>query len=326
MSDVHDLLPLQRKKVGSFLYPYGAFPDDDYEQQEGYETEYQTPGEDEPAGERYRTEALVSAEKLVPLFVELCGLLPPRIYVSLERASADVYKRWDEFVSDEVGREEFLEVFTTYQTAFSEDGNLGLGAFSHDPPIEVFLGSHKELVVFSSDRKAVSEILRRHGIEPARLDLYYRRDHTHLALTDYRGLRGPQFDYLHVADVVRHALGMQLQQDEDENVDDEGNPLGLVPWHAVVVAMPQRRARAHRRANRPFMQEFGLTAASRREARDILEKRLERDGYRLQSLEELFRIDVESLPERVRPQAEALAKPGIWYVGDKSETDYPPLG
>jgi hypothetical protein len=111
VSEVHDLLPLQRKKVGSFLYPYGAFPDDEYEQQEGFETEYQTPDGEEPVGERYRTEALVSAEKLVPLFLDLCELLPERVFVSLERASADVYTRWDEFVSDEVPRQEFLEVF-----------------------------------------------------------------------------------------------------------------------------------------------------------------------------------------------------------------------
>jgi hypothetical protein len=189
--------------------------------------------------------------------------------------------------------------------------------------VEVFLGSHKELVVFSPDRKAVSEVLRRHGVPPSKLDFYYRRDHTHLALTDYRGLRGPQFDYLHVADAVRHNLDMQLQQDEDENVDDEGNPLGLVPWHAVVIAVPLRRARARRRTNRSFLQEYGLTAGSRREARELLQRRLERDGYRLQSLEELFRVDVEALPPAVRPPAEAVSKPGIWFVGEKSDADDP---
>jgi hypothetical protein len=209
VSDVHDRLPFVRKKVGDFLYPYGAFPDDDFEQQEGYESEYQTPnGEEDSGTERYRVEAMVSAEKLVPLFLDLCELLPPRVFVSLERSSADMYSRWDEFVSEETDRDEFLEVFRAYQFAFAEDGNLGIGAFAQDPPIEVFLGSHKELVVFTPDRKPVIDTLRKHGVESRPLDLYYRRDHSHLALTDYRGLRGPQFDFLHVADVVRHALDM----------------------------------------------------------------------------------------------------------------------
>jgi hypothetical protein len=321
LADAHELLPLVRKKVGDFLYPYGAFPDADFQQREGYETEYQTPSDDEEGdGERYRTEILVSAEKLVPLFVDLCELLPPRVHVSLERASADMYSRWDEFVSDEVDRSEFLDVFNAYRFAFAEDGNLGLGAFASHPAVEVFLGSHKEIVVFARERTAVAEILRRHRVEACALDPYYRHDHQHVPLTDYRGLRGAQFDYLHVADVVRHALGMQLQEDDD-NVDDDGQPLGLVPWHAVVIASAARRARAHRRANRAFVQEFGLTAASRGEARELLERRLAQDGHALHSVEELFRVDVSILPAHVRPVPAALEKPGIWWVGDKTDAE-----
>lgn len=321
MADAHDLLPLVRKKVGDFLYPYGSFPDADFEQHEGFETEYQTPeGDEDEAGERYRTEILVSAEKLVPLFLDLCELLPERVHVSLERASADLYSRWDEFVSEEVERRDFLEIFRAYQFAFSEDGNLGIGAFAHEPAVEVFLGSHKEIVVFAPERGPVAEILRRHGLEPRALDPYYRHDHQHLPLADYRGLRGAQYDYLHVADVVRHALGMQLQED-DEEVDADAKPLGLLPWHAVVVASAARRARAHRRANRAFVQEFGVTAASRAEARALLERRLAQDGHTLHSIEELFRVDVTTLPQHIRPSPEALQKPGIWWVGDKTDAE-----
>jgi hypothetical protein len=320
LADAHDLLPLVRKKVGDFLYPYGSFPDTEFEQHEGYETEYQTPHDDDE-GERYRTEILVSAEKLVPIFLDLCELLPSRIHVSLERASADLYSRWDEFVSEEVDRADFLEIFKAYRFAFTEDGNLGVGAFARQTGVEVFLGSHKEIVVFAPERGPVAEILRRHGLEPRDLDPYYRHDHQHLPLTDYRGLRGAQFDYLHVADVVRHALGMQLQEDDDEQVDEDGKPLGLMPWHAVVIASAARRARAHRRANRAFVQEFGVTAANRAEARELLERRLAQDGHTLHSIEELFRIDVTSLPQHVRPTAEALARPGIWWVGDKTDAE-----
>ena len=319
-AESRDLLPLVRKKVGDFLYSYGTFPDDDFEQREGYETEYQTADGEE--GQRYRTEVLVSAEKLVPLFLDLVGLLPERVFVSLERASADLYRRWDEFTSAETSRTRFLEVFQKHHVVFTEDGHLGVGVFAADPPVEVFLGSHKEVVVFAPDHAPVIEVLRRHGVKPCKLDLFYQRDHQHVALTEYRGMRAPHFDYLQVADRVRHALDMSLQQDEDENVDDEGRPLGLVPWHAVVIGTVRRRARSHRRANRDFMQEFGLTAGSRREARELLERRLERDGFALQSLDELFRVDVEALPAHVRPPVTALARAGIWYVGEK--TDWEP--
>jgi hypothetical protein len=324
VSELHDLLPLVRKKVGEYIYPYGAFPDDDYEQQEGYEVEYYTPEEDDPTGERYRIEVLVSAEKLVPLYLDLCTLLPESICVALERASEDAYSRWDEFMSDEVPRLRFLELFRTYQFAFAEDGNLGLGAFSHDPPVEVFLGSHKELVVFSPDRKAVTDILHRHRVASCELETFYKRDHSHVPLTDYRGLRGPEFDYLHVAEVVRHALGMELQIDEDENVDEDGEPLGLVPWHVVAIVVPRRRARVPRKAAQAFVQEFGITAESRGEVRELLETKLERDGFELLSLEEMFRIDVERLPAHVRPRPAALAHPGIWFASEKTEADpYP---
>lgn len=322
MSDAQDLLPLVRKKVGEFLYPYGSFPDDAFEQVEGFETEYQSDDADED-GPRYRIEILVSAEKLVPLFLDLCRFLPSRVFVSMERASADMYSRWDEYLSEEVSSAEFLEMFRAYQTAFAEDGNLALGAFAHEPPVEVFLGSHKEIVVFVGDRKPVLEVLKRHGLEPLELDPYYRYDHQHVALTGYRGMRGPHFDYLHVADVVRHAFEMELQEDE-ENVDDEGRPLGLVAWHAVVLIVPARRARAARRRTRAFVQEFGLTAQSRREARELLERRLAADGYALSNVEEMFRVDTSILPAHVRPEPRALERAGIWWVGEKTDADLHP--
>jgi hypothetical protein len=108
--------------------------------------------------------------------------------------------------------------------------------------------------------------------------------------------------------------------------DEEGNPLGLVPWHAVVLAVAARRPRSRRRIQHPFIQEFGLTASSRREALELLERRLERNGHALESLEELFRIDVSSLPTHVQPPPEALARPGIWYVSDKTEAEEHPGG
>ncbi|MFQ5600673.1 MAG: hypothetical protein ACE5G2_08965 [Candidatus Krumholzibacteriia bacterium] len=322
MSEFHELLPLIRKKVGSFLYPYGAFPDDEYEQEEGYESDYFTPDSDDPMGDRYRTVAVASAEKLVPLFLDLCELLPESVQVVLERASEDVYTERDVFLSESrVDRGQLMEVFQAYEFTLTEDGMLGIGAFSYDAPLEIFMADHKEIVVFSPELGPVTDVLIHHGLKSRKLEFFYERSHTHLALTEYRGLRGPQFDYLHVADALRHVFGLQLQQDEEQNVDDEGNPLGLVAWRAIVVLASNRRARAGRRSNRSFVQDFFLTAESRREARELLEQRLERDGFILQSLDELFRIDAQQLPVHVRPSQESLARPGIWYVGDKTETD-----
>src|SRR5262245_36467818 len=120
MAERHELLPFIRKKVGQFLYPYGSFPETDFEQAEGYESEYQTQEQSAGEGERYRVEVLVSAEKLVPLFLDLCTLLPARVFVSLERASADAYSRWDDFVSEEIDKEDFVDFFRAYQFAFAE--------------------------------------------------------------------------------------------------------------------------------------------------------------------------------------------------------------
>ncbi len=318
----HELLPLIRKKVGGFLYPYGAFPDEDYAQPEGYESDYFTPEGDDPMGDRYRTVVMLSAEKIVPVFVDLCGLLPEQVHPVMERASEDVYTERDVFVSDTVvDREQFLEVFRAYEFMFAEDGMLGFGAFGHEVPIEIFMADHKEIVVFSPEIGPVTEVLRAHGLESCKLEYFYERSHTHLALTQYRGLRGAQFDYLNVADAVRHLLGMELQQDEEQNVDGDGNPLGLVAWRAIVTFAPARKARASRRRSRHFMQEFFLTADSRRAARELLETRLERDGFALHDVDELFRIDVQELPHDVRPEPAALEKAGIWYVGEKAETD-----
>ena len=322
MSQAHELLPLVRKKVGNFLYPYGSFPDEDYEQLEGYESDYFTAEDDEAPGDRYRTVVVVSAEKLVPLFLDLGQLLPERVHVVLERASEDIYTERDVFLSEsEVTREQFIEVFKAYDFIFAEDGMLGLGAFGRDDPVEVFLADHKELVVFAPDLGPVRAILEKHGLQPRKLEYYYERSHTHLALTQYRGLRGTQYDYLSVADMLRHVFGLSLQLDEDQNLDDEGRPLGLVPWRAIATVAPKRRARSGRRQNPSFVQEFFLSASSRREARELVEKRLEADSFVLQSLEELFRIDVHELPSELRPAGNALQHPGIWYVGERTATD-----
>ncbi len=322
MSQAPELLPLVRKKVGDFLYPYGSFPDEDYEQLEGYESDYFTPPDDEATGDRYRTVVVVSAEKLIPLFLELCQLLPPKVHAVLERASEDIYTERDVFLSDtEVTREQFIEVFKAYEFTFTEDGMLGLGAFGHEAPLEVFLADHKEIVVFAPELGPVDAILKKHGLEPRKLEFYYERSHTHLALTQYRGLRGAQFDYLSVADTLRHVFGMSHQLDEEQNLDDEGHPLGLVAWRAIATVTPSLRGRKGRKRERSFMQEFFLNAASRREARELLVTRLEGDGFDLLSLDELFRIDAQDLSPDIRPSNAKLQRPGIWYVGEKTETD-----
>ena len=321
VSQPPELLPLVRKKVGAFLYPYGSFPDEDYEQAEGFESDYFTAPDEETVGERYRTVVVVSAEKLVPVFLELCQLLPERVHVVMERASEDIYTERDVFLSDtEVTREQFIEVFKAYEFTFAEDGMLGLGAFGHDVPTEVFMADHKEIVVFGPELGVVTAILKRHGLQARKLEFYYEHSHTHLALTQYRGLRGAQFDYLSVADALRHVFGMSLQLDDEQNVDDEGRPLGVVPWRAIALVTPSRSARAGRRRSRSFVQEFFLSAASRAEARELLEKRIEHEGFVLQSLEELFRIDVQDLPAELMPAPNVLAEAGIWYVGERTVT------
>lgn len=321
MSETNELLPLIRKKVGSFLYPYGAFPDDDFEQREGYRMDFFAPGSEDPLGDRYRTVIIVSAEKIVPLFLDLCGLLPESIHVVLERASEDIYTDRDVFVSDtEITVEQFIEVFKTLEFTLAEDGMLGIGAFGCESPFEVFLTDHKEMIAFTPEQEPLLEILKRHKVEARELTPFYEGAHTHLALTEYRGLRSPNHDYLHVADTLRHVFGLSLQQDDDLNLDENGKPLGLVAWRAIAVVTPGRRARAARRGQRSFVQDFLLTADSRRRARELLQARMERDGYSVVSVDELFRVDLDHLPPHVRPGRAALQQPGIWYVGDKTET------
>jgi hypothetical protein len=322
VSETNELLPLIRKKVGDFLYPYGAFPDDDYEQVEGYRSEYFTPDADDQLGDRYRTTIVVSAEKIVPLFLDLCTLLPAHVHVVLERASEDIYTDRDVFVSDsEVDLEQFVEVFKAFEFALAEDGMLGIGAFSCEDPLEIFLTDHKEIIVFTPTQDELVPILERHHVPARQLELFYERGHTHLALTEYRGLRTPNHDYLQVVDTLRHVFGLTLQQDDDQNVDEDGNPLGLVPWRAVAVVTQSGRARPAPRRRRRFLQEFLLTSDSRQRAHELLEARLQADGYNLESVEELFRVDIERLPPHVRPQRGALERPGIWYVGDKAPTE-----
>ena len=84
---------------------------------------------------------------------------------------------------------------------------------------------------------------------------------------------------------------------------------------------PSQRLRLPRRRPRSFVQEFFLNAGNRREAREYLEAHLRESGFELESLDELFRIDVQDLPREIRPERSRLEKPGIWFVGEQTETD-----
>jgi hypothetical protein len=319
--DGHESRPLIRKKIGDFLFSYGSFPDEDVPQVEGYETEFFTAPPEDRMGDRYRTIALVSAEKIGPIFLDLCALLPPHVSVVVERASEDVYLDRDVFISDiEVDAEDFIEVFKAYEFTFCEDGNIGVGAFAPDQPFEVFLSDHKEIVVYAEDAAVVHEVLGRHGVRSRKLAYYYDHPHQHVSLVEYRGFRGGQFDYVHVVEAMRQVFRMSQRLEDDVAVDEDGRPLGLVPWRAYVVAHAVRRARSSRRGQRSFGQEFLLMAETRREARRLLEDRLERDGYSLENVSELFRFDLMALPRDVRPAPAVLEKPGIWFVGDRRET------
>ena len=130
--DGKGLRPLIRKKVGEFLFPYGTFPDEDFTQVEGYHTEYFTSPTGDRIGDRYRTVLLVSAEKIAPIFLELCELLPDTVRVVLERASEDVYTDRDVFVSEiDVASEEFVGVYATDAVSPGNLRRLGAVRCSH---------------------------------------------------------------------------------------------------------------------------------------------------------------------------------------------------
>lgn len=251
---------LTRERVGDYALPLGLQPIDLPEPSQGYVLDYvpseerepedadhplddsdDSPGESE-APDTYSFQITVSHERLLPILSDAVRLLGDEVIPVVEVGSRDSYRALDVFMSrDPVPLQEFVDGFNEYAAVLLEDANIGIGANSEDPYVEVFLDCWKGLLISVpiGMRRRVEQILARHGLrevaETWPLDME-RRTNSPTHVRDVLVVEDEQTpDLEEILMQLRERFSLELNVDPSTNLDDAGRSVGRTLWHVVTI-------------------------------------------------------------------------------------------
>lgn len=237
---------LTRSEVAGYKFPLGIEPISLPAPQQGYTLEY-CPGEDGDP-DTYAFHVVISHDRLGRLIREAFALLPAEVVPIIEIGSRDAYRALDVYLGSEpIDREDFLQVWDHYESLLLEDGSIGAGANAEQPFIEVFLDTWKGLLVNVpiSMRRQVESMLARHGLREVLETWPHDLDHSAEPPSQLREVlrvvddQSPDLDEILLQ--LRDQWDLELDVDPEANVDETGRKLGLVLWHAIVLATRQDR-------------------------------------------------------------------------------------
>lgn len=240
---------LQRSEIEGYKFPLGIEPVSLPAPKQGYTLEY-TPGED-PDPDTYAFHVVVSHDRLRPLILDAFELLPEEVVPIVEIGSRDAYRALDVYIAQEpLPIEHFLRVWNRFEKLLLEDGSLGAGANAEEPFIEIFLDTWKGLMINVpiGMRREVERLLARHGLREVLETWPHDLERSQDAPSKLREVlvtvdsESPDLDEILLQ--LREEWGLELDVDPEVNVDDNGRRLGMVLWHAVVLAsLDGRRAK-----------------------------------------------------------------------------------
>ncbi len=305
-----------RVRNGDFTYPFGAYPEDGVPQLVGYDSKYLR-------GEGcFFYQIAVSHERIVPSFMSLLKLLPEEARLVVKVHSGDYYRDFDTYISAElVDREEMIDFMQSWEDVVFDDGFFGIGLFSDSESIEIFLDEHKTIHIYHHDPDLMEKILEDMKV-PFVMDLKFFWDspHYHEPLP----LEGETSDgdYLTAFEDLADRYELFIDDDEDENNDDEGAPLGITCWRVDIrgykpetpeVVIPQG-----------FYSTVYLNAESRKEAVELVEEYLGSRNEEVDLYLQIARIPKELLTtETVRRNPDAVRdEPCVWYESERISFDF----
>ncbi|MEX2217851.1 MAG: hypothetical protein WD749_03750 [Phycisphaerales bacterium] len=223
--------------------------------------------------DRYVFEAVITAERLEPLIRTLLALFPGRIYPILDYLGHDAFREVDPYISYELmGMDKLQDALRRYRAFFFEDGLVGFGAMVDEPFLYLFVDEHKIITIRCEPdlKDKVERTLAAFDLEPlddspppkpvpppapaspdpresaepgeagappapqpgpAGADAAAHEHRGVLVIADDRP------DLLSQDEIVEHLRDewrLTLNVDPDANTDEEGRPLGLLPWHCQV--------------------------------------------------------------------------------------------
>jgi len=291
---------LTRSEVEGYKFPLGIEPISLPAPQQGYTLEY-CPGEDGDP-DTYAFHVVISHDRLGALIRDAFGFLPSEVTPIVEIGSRDAYRALDIYLGTEpIGREQFLRVWDHYEQLLLEDGSIGAGANAEQPFVEVFLDTWKGLLINVpiSMRRQVESMLARHGVREVLETWPHDLEHSEEPPSQLREVlqvlddQSPDLDEILLQ--LRDAWRLELDVDPDANVDDTGRKLGLVLWHAIVLAT------RHDRPNKGGYVTIWATAGSLSQMERLVNEHFEHHlpSWRCDGFYSVDRVAYDDRPEEL---------------------------
>lgn len=239
---------IARMIVDGFQFPLGSYPVEEMKPKAGYTVQFEPADGDDEDGEweewpdRYVFDAVISAERVLPLCRTLLSIFPGRVYPILDVLGHDAYREIDPYISyDLIGVDRFIDALRSYRAFFFEDGLVGFGAMSDDPFVYMFVDEHKIVTVRAAAplRERIEKILAAFDLEampePAGADA---AAHEHRGVLHAPDDRSELLNAEEIVERLRDEWRLVLNVDPEGNVDDDGNTVGVVPWVCLVRVDP----------------------------------------------------------------------------------------
>jgi len=239
---------VERLKVGSFQFPLGVYPVEEMTPKGGYTLLFEPSDADNGTGggeaeweewpDRYLFDAVISAERLRALCMQLFSLFRGRVYPILDVLGQDDYREVDPYISyDLIGIDRYTDTIRRLKDFFFEDGLCGFGAMTEEPFFYVFVDEHKIVTVRAEPamKEKLEKILHAFDLEemaePAGAD---SAAHEHRSVLETPKDRPEFLNMDEIQERLRDEWRLLLNIDVRSNVDDEGNELGVTLWRCEV--------------------------------------------------------------------------------------------
>ncbi|MDP7070956.1 MAG: hypothetical protein QF561_06375 [Phycisphaerales bacterium] len=254
---------------------------------------------------------VVSHERVRPLIWELLRSLPTHVAGMLELGSRDAYREVDVYLGSQIPSTRFRGTWDLFEPIFLEDASLGVGVYSPDPYVEVFLDPDKRILVHVHESAAsgVEHALERLGVvRRSEEDLQPMRSASGLAvrpvLQQVPGLMSDTDDLLME---LRAAWDLALDEDPDRNLDARGRDIGYTMWRGLVFV--DQEDPAGRRFGHAHI--WGV-ATCRRDMQQLIERHISGDyEWEFRELLNLDRVAWDDRPAELNDVRVAMDRPQV---------------
>ncbi|MCH2145614.1 MAG: hypothetical protein MK082_10805 [Phycisphaerales bacterium] len=282
---------------------------------QGYTLEYNA-AEVEDA-DSYSFHVVASHEHVRTILHAALTLLPSEVFPVVEVGSRDAYRSIDVFSAGvPTAKRDFMKVWSEFEPFLLEDAQIGAGASSIEPEIEIFLDAWKGVSIHVPVRmrEEVETMLVGLGLQevvetwPSNIEnevVNNSRVRDVLVLEDDQS---PDLDELLLQ--MREAWSLELDVERDVNVDEGGRQLGFTLWQAIIVVEPHDE-----QAERGAYVTIWSTATSIQQVEELVSDALAgMPEWSFQSIYSIDRVAFDERPDELGDLPPRRAAPAVHTI------------